>query len=214
MHCANADVEAVSGEASLDTVNPVTDGEVWQCILVVWLELLFAMLMSFGLDCDCGWFSIVCRARFGHHGESESFGSVPDAVSPALETEPRMPMRYVTKHKTENERARRGVLSTLHVDMETSYRMQGLHIGESKRVSLDGTLSMGRQARKVQRLRTGGLALQVEFGNLEPRSPSSVERPSRRHESASSIEKTRPEKGSKWIKLTERKCLEQRDTAD
>ena len=29
---------------------------------------LFAMLMSFGLDCDCGWFSIVCRARFGHHG--------------------------------------------------------------------------------------------------------------------------------------------------
>ena len=60
VHCANADVEAVSGEASLDTVNPVTDSQVWQ-----WLVLLFAMLMSFGLDCDCGWFS-VCRARFGH----------------------------------------------------------------------------------------------------------------------------------------------------
>ena len=33
--CANADVEAVSGEASLDTVNPVTDSQVWQGILVV-----------------------------------------------------------------------------------------------------------------------------------------------------------------------------------
>ena len=72
VHCANADVEAVSGEASLDTVDPVTDSQVWQCILVVWLVLLFAMLMNFGLDCDCDWFSIVCRARFGHHGESES----------------------------------------------------------------------------------------------------------------------------------------------
>ena len=54
----------------------------------------------------------------------------------------------------------------------------------------------------------------MEFGNLEPRSTSWVERPSRRHESASNIEKTRPEKASKWIKLTERKCLEQRDRAD
>ena len=36
----------------------------------------------------------------------------------------------------------------------------------------------------------------------------------RRHESAPGVEKTRPEKASKWIKLTERKCLEQRDRAD
>ena len=218
VHCANADVEAVSGEASLDTVNPVTDSQVWQCILVVWLVLLFAMLMSFGLDCDCGWFSVVCCARFGHHGESQSFGSVPDAVSSALETEPWMPMRDVTEHKRETERARRGLLSTLHEDIETSCRMGGLHIGRSKRVSFDGTLSIERQARMVQRLRNeaaaGGLAVQVEFGNLEPRSTSWVERPSRRHESASNIEVTRPEKASKWIKLTERKCLEQRDRAD
>ena len=99
VHCANADVEAVSGEASLDTVNFVTDSQAWQRILVVWLVLLFAMLMNFGLDCDCDRFSFVCRARFGHHGENESFGSVPDAVSPAPETEPRMQMRDVTEHK-------------------------------------------------------------------------------------------------------------------
>ena len=67
-------LKRVSGEASLDTVNPVTDSQVWQRILVVWLVLLFAMLMSFGLDCDCGWFSIVCRARFGHQEERENFG--------------------------------------------------------------------------------------------------------------------------------------------
>ena len=109
VHCAKADVEAVSGEASLDTVNFVTDSQVWQCILVVWLALLFAML---SIDCDCDWFSIVCRVRFGHHGESESFGSVPDTVSPALETEPRMPMQDVTEHKMETERARHGLLST------------------------------------------------------------------------------------------------------
>ena len=63
----------------------------------------------------------------------------------------------------------------------------------------------------MQRLRNeaeAGLAVQVEFVNLEPRSPSG------RHESASNIEKTRPEKASKWIKLTERKCLEQRDRVD
>ena len=67
--------------------------------------------------------------------------------------------------------------------------MGGLHISGSKRVSFDGTLSNERQARKVERLRNeaaaGGLAVQVEFGNLEPRSTSWVERPSRRHESAS-----------------------------
>ena len=167
VHCANADVEAVSGEASLDTVNIVTDSQVWQCILVVWLVLLFATLLNFGLDCDCDWFSIVCRARFGHHEESESFGSVPDAVSPALETEPRMPTREVTEHKMETERARHGLLSTLRADIETSRRMGGLHIGRSKRVSFDGTLSIERQDRKVQRLRNeaaaGGLAVQVEF---------------------------------------------------
>ena len=111
-------------------------------------------------------------------GESESFGSVPDAVSPALETEPRMPMRDVTEHKKETERARHGLLSTLHVDIEAWCRMGGLHIGRSKRVSFDGTLSNERQARKVQRLRNeaapGGLAVQVEFGNLEPPSTSWV----------------------------------------
>ena len=32
MHCANADVEAVSGEASLNTVNIVTDSQVWQSV--------------------------------------------------------------------------------------------------------------------------------------------------------------------------------------
>ena len=122
-----------------------------------------------------------------------------------LETEPRMPMRDVTKHKTETERARRGLLSTLHVDIETSCRMGGLHIGRSKRVSLDGALLLERQARKVQRLRNeaaaGGLAVRVEFGNLESRSISWVERPSRRLESASNIEKSRPEKASNWIQV-------------
>ena len=152
VHCANADVEAVSGEAILDTVNPVTDSQVWQCILVVRLVLLFAMLMSFGLDCDCGWFSIVCRARFEHQGKSENFGSV-SGVSPVLETEPWMPMRDVTEHEKETGRARRGLLSTLHADIKTSCRMGGLYIGRSKRVSFDGVLLMVRQARKVQRRR-------------------------------------------------------------
>ena len=110
VHCANADVEAVLGETGLNTVNPVTDSQVWQSIPIVWLVLLLAMLMSFGLDCCCDWFSIVCRTWFGHHGESESFGSVPDAVGPALETKPRMPMRDVTEHEMETERERRGLL--------------------------------------------------------------------------------------------------------
>ena len=56
----------------------------------------------------------------------------------------------------------------------------------------------------------------MELGELETRSKSwkvrpsapSVERPS-----APGVVKTRPEKASKWIKLTERKCLEQRDRA-
>ena len=140
------------------------------------------MLMSFGLDCCCDWFSIVCRARFGHHGESESSGSVPDAVSPAPETKPQMSMWDVTEHERETERARRGLLSTLHVDIETSCRMGGLHIGGSTRVSFDGTLSNERQARKVQGLRNeagaGGLAVQVELGDLEPRLRSWMARPS------------------------------------
>ena len=76
-------------------------------------------------------------------------------------------MRDVTEHEKETERARRGLLSTLHADNETSRRKGGLYIGRSKRVSFDGTLSMERQARKVQRLRheaaAGGLAVRVEF---------------------------------------------------
>ena len=47
MHCANADVEAVSGEAGLNAVNPATDSQDWQSIPIVWLALLLAMLMSF-----------------------------------------------------------------------------------------------------------------------------------------------------------------------
>ena len=71
VHCANADVEAVSGEAGLNAANPVTDSQGWQSVTIVSLVLLLAMLMSFGLDCCCDWFSVVCRARFGHHGERE-----------------------------------------------------------------------------------------------------------------------------------------------
>ena len=72
-------------------------------------------------------------------------------------------------------------------------------------MSFDGTLSIERQAREVQKLRNeaaaGGMAVKVEFGDLEPRSTSWVERSCRRHESASGIRKTRPEKASKWIKF-------------
>ena len=75
-----------------------------------------------------------------------------------------------------------GLLSTLHADIETSCGMGGLHISGSKRVSFDGTLSIERQARKVQRLRNeaaaGGLAVQVELGDLEPWSRSWMVRPS------------------------------------
>ena len=76
-------------------------------------------------------------------GESESFGSVSSAVSPALETEPRMPMRDVPEHERETERARRGLLSTLHADIENSCGVGGLHISGSKRVSFDGTRATG-----------------------------------------------------------------------
>ena len=168
VHCVNADVEAVSGEASLNAVNPVTDSQDWQSIPIVSLVLLLAMLMSFGLDCCCDWFSVVCRGWFGDQGESESFGSVPYAVGRGPETGPQMPMRDVTVHEKETERARRG--------------LGGLHISGSKRVSSDGTLLTERQARKVQRLRNeaaaGGLAVQVELGDLETRSKSWKVRPS------------------------------------
>ena len=60
VHCANADVEAVSGEAGLNAVNLVTDSQVWQSIPIVWLVWLLAMLASFGLGCCCGWQSVVC----------------------------------------------------------------------------------------------------------------------------------------------------------
>ena len=171
VRCANADLEVVSGEPGLNAVNLVTDSQDWQSIPIVSLVLLLAMLMSFGLDCCCDWFSVVCRAWFGHQEESASFGSVPDAVSAAPETGPRMPMRDVTEHEKETERARRGHLSTLHADIETTCGMGGLHIIGSKRVSFVGTLSIERQARKVQRLRNeaaaGGLAVQAELGDLE-----------------------------------------------
>ena len=98
--------------------------------------------------------------------------------------------------------------------------MGGLHISGSKRVSFDGTISIERQARKVQRLRNeaaaGGLAVQVgawRSGNTVETVESETKR-ARRHESAPGVEETRLEKASKWIKLTERKCLKQRDRAD
>ena len=115
-------------------------------------------------------------------GRLRVLASVPDAVSLALETKPRMPMWDVTEHEMETERARRGLLSTLHADIETLCRMGGFHISESKLVSFDGTLLIERQARKVQRLRNeaaaGGLAVQVEQGDLEPRSRSWMAKPS------------------------------------
>ena len=76
------------------------------------------------------------------------------------------------EHVKETERARRGLLSTLHADIETSCGVEGLHISGSKRVSSDGALlSIERQARKVPRLRNEaascGLAVQVELCDLE-----------------------------------------------
>ena len=125
-----------------------------------------------------------CRGWLGDRGEEGSHGSVPNAVSPAPETGPRMPMRDVTEHEMDTERARRGLSSTLHADIETSCGVRGLHVSGSERVSFE--------ARNVQRLRNeaaaGGLVVQVVLADLE--------------------------KASKWIKLTERKCLEQRDSAD
>ena len=66
VHCASADVEAVSGETVLNAVNPVTDSQDWRSIPTVSLVLLLATLLSFRLDYCCDWFSVVCRAWFGH----------------------------------------------------------------------------------------------------------------------------------------------------
>ena len=122
-------------------------------------------------------------------------------------------MRDVTEHERETERARRGLLSTLHADIETSCRMGGLHISGSKRVSFDGTLSFERQARKVQRLQNeaaaGGLAVQVELGDLEPRSTSWMERPS-----MPGIKKNETGESQQVDQVDGEKCLEQRDRAD
>ena len=80
-----------------------------------------------------------------------------------------MPMRDVTVHGMETDRARRGLLMlTLHADLKALCRV-------------------------VQRLRdaAGGLAVQVRLSDL-----------------------VGPEEASKWIKSSERKCLEQRVRAD
>ena len=50
--------------------------------------------------------------------------------------------------REKTERARRGLLSILHADIETSRGMGGLHNSGSNRVSFVGTLSMEKQARK------------------------------------------------------------------
>ena len=71
VHRANADVEVVSVESSLNTVHTATDSQDRQCIPVVCLVLLVAMLMIVGLDCCCDYFSYVCRGWSGHHGKRE-----------------------------------------------------------------------------------------------------------------------------------------------
>ena len=119
VHCATADVEAVSGEAGLNAVNLVTDSQDWQSIPIVSLVLLLAMLMSLVLTVAAIGFLLFVADGL------ESFGSVPDAASPAPETGPRMPMRDVTLHEKETERARCGLLSTLHADVETSCMQNG-----------------------------------------------------------------------------------------
>ena len=56
VHRANADVDAVSGEAGLDAVSRATDSQDWESVTIVsFVLLLLAMLMSFDLDCCCGW---------------------------------------------------------------------------------------------------------------------------------------------------------------
>ena len=50
--------------------------------------------------------------------ENESFGSVPDAVSHALETELRMSMRDVTEHERETEKGE----ARTPVDLACGYR--------------------------------------------------------------------------------------------
>ena len=71
VHRANANVEVVSVESILNTVHTATDSQVRQCIPVVCLVLLVAMLMKVGLDCCCDHFSYVCRGWSGHHGKRE-----------------------------------------------------------------------------------------------------------------------------------------------
>ena len=68
----------------------------------------------------------------------------------------------------------------------------------------------------VEGLYAATLPLELVLGELETRSKSWNVRPSAPgvvRPSAPGVVKTRPEKASKWIKLTERKCLEQRDRA-
>ena len=162
VHRTNADVEVVSVESSLNTVHTATDRQDRQCIPVVCvcLVLLVAMLMMVGLDCCCDY---VCRGWSGYHGKRESLGSVPNAVSPASKAGPRMPMRDMPEHEKETERARRGHSLTLHVDV----------------VTLCGS---ERQTREEQWLRneaaTGGLAVHLVLGELEPRLRSWMTRPS------------------------------------
>ena len=121
------------------------------------------MLMKVGLDCCCDHFSYVCRGWSGHHGKSESLGSVPNAVSPASKPGPRMQMRDAMKHEKEMERARRGHSSTLQADIATSCGSE-------------------RQTRDEPRLRNeaaaGGLTIHVALGDLEPRSRSWMVTPS------------------------------------
>ena len=161
VHRANADVEVVSVESSLNTVHTATDSQVRHCIPVVCLVLL------------------VCLSRmvWTSREERESLGSVPNAVSPASKAGPRMPMRDMPEHEKETERARRGHSSTLHADIVTSCEMGDVHVGGSKRVSCDAMISDEIQVRKVQRLRNEA-AVHVVLGELEPRLRSWMARPS------------------------------------
>ena len=181
VHRANADVEVESVESSLNTVHTATDSQDRQCIPVVCLVLLVAMLMMIGLDCCCDYFSHVCRGWSGHYGKRESLGSVPNAVSPASKAGPRMPMRDMPEHEKETERARHGHSLTLHVDIVTSCGLGDLYV-DGKRVSCDVMISNEIQVRKEQRLRNeaaaGGLAVHWVLGKLEPRLRSWMARPS------------------------------------
>ena len=90
VHCANADVEAVSGEAGLNAVNPATDSQDWQSIPIVSLVLLLAMLMRFGLDCCCD--QLFVAYGLDTRGRVRVLAQFPMRLAPPQETEPRMPM--------------------------------------------------------------------------------------------------------------------------